>query len=75
MSLFGGPRDDRLESNVSKPPNDHTTWLALLVRRGFWSQRRAVLVEFLELARDVLGFLALLLLAVTLVRLPKARRR
>ncbi|CAJ1410041.1 unnamed protein product [Effrenium voratum] len=55
-----------------------TLWRADLVLAKLWQpgtnceKRRAVLVEFLELARDVLGFLALLLLAVTLVRLPKA---
>ena len=37
--------------------------------------RSAVLWEFLELLRDFLGWLALLLLAVTLVRLPKVRVR
>ena len=34
-----------------------------------------MLWEFLELLRDFLGWLALLLLAVTLVRLPKVRVR
>ncbi|CAE7485165.1 unnamed protein product [Symbiodinium necroappetens] len=54
-----------------------TLWRADLVTQKMFKaennrdRRSAVLWEFLELLRDFLGWLALLVLAVTLVRLPK----
>lgn len=52
-------------------------WRADLVLQQCWSaedncqRRKAVILQFLELLRDVLGFLALLVVCITLLRMPK----
>ncbi|CAK9080403.1 unnamed protein product [Durusdinium trenchii] len=54
-----------------------TVWRADLVLQEIWHAesdcegRKVVALQFLELLRDMLAFVALLILAVTLVRLPK----